>query len=74
MVERRRPVAVFSPFPFSFPQSKMGQAINGGGMWDIWARSQLMSVGCGLLGKFTHLQVLNFIFSVDLNKIDDLAM
>ncbi|ONK58614.1 uncharacterized protein A4U43_C09F14870 [Asparagus officinalis] len=67
------PVVVFSRFPLSFPQSKMGQAINGGGMWDIWARSQLMSVGCGLLGKFTHLQYIVY-GKILLSKAKDLSI
>lgn len=62
VVEFLRPVGVFSPLPIPFPRLMKDEAINDGGTWDIWARSQLTSVGCGLLGKFTHLQVLHLIF------------
>jgi len=62
VVEFLRPVGVFSPFPISFVQLKKDEAVNSGEMWDIWAQNQLTSVGCGLLGKFMHLQVLSSIF------------
>ncbi|MQM16363.1 hypothetical protein Taro_049319 [Colocasia esculenta] len=49
------PTEDFSPFPLLFSQSRQDKALNGG-EWDVWARSQLTSSGCDVLGKFPLLQ------------------
>lgn len=67
------PVGDFSPFPVSFPRQKKNADIDGGGMWDMWARTQLTSVGCGLLGKFTHLQYIVYA-KILLSKAKDMSV
>ncbi|KAK8967104.1 hypothetical protein KSP40_PGU009255 [Platanthera guangdongensis] len=52
------PVGEFSLFPFLFQHPEKNGAVENGGEWDSWARDQLTSVGCDLLGKFTLLQYL----------------
>lgn len=34
----------------------------GGAEWEGWARNQLMAAGSDLLGKFSNLQVLDYLY------------
>ncbi|XP_020581812.1 tetratricopeptide repeat protein 27 homolog isoform X2 [Phalaenopsis equestris] len=64
------PVGNFSPFPLLFQHFGEDGNVGNGGEWDSWAWSQLTSVGCDLLGKFSILQYLEYA-KVTLMKIKE---
>ncbi|KAI0507230.1 hypothetical protein KFK09_013352 [Dendrobium nobile] len=64
------PVGKFSHFPLPFGCFGEFGDVGNGAEWDSWARSQLTSVGCDLLGKFSFLQYLEHA-KVILLKIKD---
>ncbi|XP_077247270.1 uncharacterized protein LOC143887041 [Tasmannia lanceolata] len=52
------PVGEFPMFPLLFPGLKDGKIVKYGVEWEMWARSQLMSCGSDLLGKFSLPQYM----------------
>ncbi|KAJ0974555.1 hypothetical protein J5N97_016520 [Dioscorea zingiberensis] len=64
------PVGNYSPFPVLI--GSKDRPVNGGVQWDAWALSQLTSVGCGLLGKFSLLQYIVYA-KLLLSKSRDLS-